>query len=107
MEETPAVEKQPVEWHKFKDNRHVAVRGEEILAIIEPLNDFPCEAYGLSLMNTMHTTVESAKAEGEKLIANFIRKSNQIGKPPEPSMYLTVLRQVVAVLEKQEAAETK
>jgi hypothetical protein len=104
MEET---EQKPVEWHKFKDNRHVAVRGEEILAIIEPIADFPCEAYGLHLLNTMHTTLDSAKAEGEKLIANFIRKSDQIGKPPEPSMYLTVLRQVVAVLEQQEAAEKK
>ena len=104
MEETA---QKPVEWHKFKDNRHVAIRGEEIVAIIDPIKDMPCEAYGLSLLNTMHTTLESATAEGEKLIANLIRKSDQIGKPPEPSMYLTVLRQVVAVLEQQEAAEKK
>ena len=40
MEETKPV----IEWHQFKDS-HVAICGDEIIAIIEPIEDFPCKAF--------------------------------------------------------------
>lgn len=93
MEET----KPAIEWHKFKD-KHVAIRGEEILAIIDPVEGFPCEAYGMNVINGMFSTVEAAKSGADKAIAKFLERVDHMDDPPQ-NFYLDILKQIVAALE--------
>lgn len=99
MEETKPV----IEWHQFKDS-HVAIRGDEIIAIIEPIDDFPCKAFTLQIQQGAYSTVEAAKEDALPLLEQFLKQSDaaKSGKRP-PSLYLSALRNAVKFLEDQEA----
>jgi hypothetical protein len=87
----------PFEWFDFK-GRHVAMKGDMILCIVEPAEGLPCEAWHIQPVAGLYTTVESAKSEAEKGHARFIANQAEDEKP-EPNFYLEVLKQVVAALE--------
>jgi hypothetical protein len=94
--------KPAVEWHKFKD-KQIAFRGDKILAIVEPINDFPCQAYGLHLLHTMYTSEEAARADALKGIERMFKARNQEEEyePQPPLNYVDILEQLVAVLKGQ------
>jgi len=84
-------------WHKFKSS-HVAMKGEQIVGIVEPAEDFPCEAFVITPVSFMYLTVDAAKEEFLKGHERFLKRHAEDEKP-EPNFYLEVLKQVVAALE--------
>lgn len=63
MEETKPV----IEWHQFKDS-HVAICGDEIIAIIEPIEDFPCKAFTFKFQQGVYLTAEAALLNAVKFL---------------------------------------
>lgn len=94
MEET----KPEIEWHKFKD-AHIAMRGDQILFLVERIPDFPCEAYGIAPQQGMYSNLEAAKAEAEAGHARFLKHQAQHEGPPPNDFYIDILKGVVAALE--------
>jgi hypothetical protein len=87
----------PFEWFDFK-GRHVAMKGDMILCIVEPAEGLPCEAWHIQPVAGLFTTLESAKSEAEKGHARYIAHQEEDEKPPK-NLYLDILKQVVAALE--------
>jgi hypothetical protein len=87
----------PLEWFDFK-GRHVAMKGDTILCIIEPAEGLPCEAWHVQPVAGLYTTLDSAKSEAEKGHARFMEHQAEDKKPQE-DYYLGILKQVVAALE--------
>ncbi|MFZ1005569.1 MAG: hypothetical protein WAN65_01950 [Candidatus Sulfotelmatobacter sp.] len=73
------------------------------MGIIDPMQDFPCKAFGLQTLNGVYTSVEAAKVDGEKAIARFLKAVDSHDKPAE-NIYLDVLKAAVAVLDAKEKA---
>jgi hypothetical protein len=94
--------KPAVEWHKFKD-KHVMMQGDKVLAIVEPVQDFPCEAFGVEILQQMYVSLDAAKADAEACYAGFLRRHTEDARP-QPNFYLDILRQVVTALEAKEKA---
>jgi hypothetical protein len=90
--------KPQIEWHEFKGGRHLMMKGDMLLGIIEPSEGLPCEAYHFQPVAGLFTTIEAAKAEAEKSHARFLANHVEDGKPPE-NFYLEILKQVVVALE--------
>lgn len=105
MDEEKQVEKPAVEWHEMR-GKYIRIRGDEILAIIDPMEDFPCKAFGLQTLNGVYTTVEAAKRDGDKAIARFLKQVESHDKPT-PNFYLHALKAVVATLEASAKSESE
>jgi hypothetical protein len=89
-------EENSVEWHKVKDC-YVAMRGEEILAMIDPIDGFPCEAFGFHMLNGVYSSVEAAKVDGLKSIYRLLKKIDAQDEPQE-NFYVTMLEAALATM---------
>jgi hypothetical protein len=90
MEDTTA--KPAVEWHEMKGT-HVAMRGDQVICIIEPVEGLPFKAWGVQPMAAVFSTVDSAKAEAEAGHQRFLKNSG-----PQPNFYVDILEQLLTAL---------
>lgn len=93
----------PVEWHQYK-SAWVGLAGNRVVCVIEKFEDMPCEAYSAQMFSGVFTTVEAAKEEAAKAITAGL-KIEENNKAPKPSIYTTMLRGILASLEKAEALQ--
>lgn len=93
MEET----KPKIEWFEFK-GAHVAMKGEQIICIVQQMEDFPCEAYVINPQGGVYSTLKAAKREAEAGNAMFEKCQAKAEEPPQ-NFYLDILKQIVAALE--------
>ena len=81
----------PIEWHQMKGSI-VALRGDEIIAIVNKMTDMPCEAFSVQPLAGVYTTIEAAKAEVEKGVKRM--------KENKPLDFVAMLRNMVAAMDK-------
>ena len=95
----------PVQWHQYKGT-WVGFVGNRVACTIDAMEGMPCEVYAVQMFQGCFTTIEAAKEESAKAIIAALELEKQ-SKTPKPSIYTTLLKGLVASLEKAEELEAR
>lgn len=85
------MENEKLEWHQVK-GQLLAMKGDQIIAIVEKLDGMPCESFGVNMLNGVFTNTDAAKAEVERAWQEHL--SHSANRLPELPNYGKVARAI-------------